>query len=102
MLVQAGHAAIVDAVFLDPAERAQIERVALAAGVPFQAHWLSAPEDILMERVAARRGDVSDATPDVLRRQLATDPGALTWPLLDVSGSPEAIAAQARALLGSP
>ena len=102
VLLRAGHAAIVDAVFLDPAERAQIERVARAAGVPFQALWLSAPEDILMERVAARRGDVSDATPDVLRQQLATDPGALTWPLLDVSGSPEAIAAQARALLGLP
>jgi aminoglycoside phosphotransferase family enzyme/predicted kinase len=102
VLVRAGHAAIVDAVFLDPAERAQIEGVALEASVAFQGLWLSAPEDILMERVAARRGDVSDATPDVLRQQLATDPGALSWPLLDVSGSPEAVAAQARALSGSP
>ena len=102
VLVRAGYGAIVDAVFLDPAERAQIERVALAASVPFQGLWLSAPEDILVQRVAARHGDVSDATPDVLRQQLATDPGALTWSLLDVSGSPEAVAAQARALLGSP
>jgi uncharacterized protein len=70
--------------------------------VPFRTLWLSAPEDILMERVAARRGDVSDATPDVLHQQLATDPGPLTWALLDVSGSPEAVAARARALLGSP
>jgi aminoglycoside phosphotransferase family enzyme/predicted kinase len=101
VLVRAGHAAIADAVFLDPAERAQIERVAHQAGVPFQGLWLSAPEHILVQRVAARRGDVSDATPDVLRQQLATAPGALTWPLLDVSGSPEAVAAQARALLGS-
>jgi hypothetical protein len=102
VLARAGHATIVDAVFLDPAERAQIERVALEAGVPFQALWLSAPAAILLQRVAARRGDVSDATPDVLRQQLATDPGPLTWPLLDVSGSPETVAAQARALLGSP
>jgi uncharacterized protein len=101
MLVHAGHATIVDAVFLDPAERVQIERVACEAGVPFQGLWLTAPEDILVQRVAARRGDVSDATADVLRQQLATDPGALTWPLLDVSGSPEAVAAQACALLGS-
>jgi hypothetical protein len=36
----------------------------------------------------------------VLRQQLATDPGALTWPLLDVSGSQDAVAAKARALLG--
>jgi aminoglycoside phosphotransferase family enzyme/predicted kinase len=101
-VIRAGHAAIVDAVFLDSEERAQIERVAREAGVPFQALWLSAPEDILLQRVATRRGDVSDATPDVLRQQLATDPGPLTWPLLDVSGSPETVAAQARALLGSP
>jgi aminoglycoside phosphotransferase family enzyme/predicted kinase len=101
VLVRAGHATIVDAVFLDPAERAQIERVALEAGVLFQGLWLSAPEAILAQRVTARRGDVSDATPYVLRQQLATDPGALTWPLLDVSGSPESVAAQARALLGS-
>jgi predicted kinase len=100
-LAGAGHAAIVDAVFLDPAERAQIERVATDAGVPFQGLWLSAPEEVLVRRVAARRGDASDATPDVLRQQLATDAGALTWPRLDVSGSPEAVAAHARALLGS-
>jgi aminoglycoside phosphotransferase family enzyme/predicted kinase len=102
VLVRAGHATIVDAVFLDPAERAQIERVALQAGVPFQGLWLSAPEDILVQRVAARRGDVSDATVDVLRQQLATDPGALTWPPLDVSESADVVAAHARALLGSP
>jgi hypothetical protein len=101
-LVRAGHAAIVDAVFLDPTERAQMERVAIDAGVPFQGLWLTAPEEVLVQRLMARRGDVSDATPEVLRQQLATDPGPLTWPLLDVSGSPEAVAARARALLGSP
>jgi predicted kinase len=99
-LVRAGHAAIVDAVFLDPHERAQIERVAADAGVPFEALWLTAPEAVLVQRVTARTGDASDATPDVLRAQLATDPGPLTWPMLDVSGSPQQIAAQACALLG--
>ena len=72
VLTRAGHATIVDAVFLDPAERAQIERVALQGGVPFQGLWLSAPDDILVQRVAARRADVSDATIGVLRQQLAT------------------------------
>jgi uncharacterized protein len=102
VLVRAGHAAIVDAVFLDPNERAQIERVATDAGGPFQALWLTAPEHVLVQRLTARRGDVSDATPEVLRQQLAIDPGALTWPVLDVSGSPQQVAAQARALLGLP
>ncbi|HLT02723.1 MAG TPA: AAA family ATPase, partial [Geminicoccaceae bacterium] len=100
-LVRAGHAAIVDAVFLDPDERADVERVAAEAGVRFQALWLTAPEDVLVRRVAARRGDASDATVDVLRQQLAADPGRLTWPALDVSGPPQEVAAQARRLLGS-
>src|SRR5690606_13924094 len=100
-LVRAGHAAIVDAVFLDPDERADVARVADQAGVRFQALWLSAPEDVLVRRVAARRGDASDATVDVLRQQLAADPGRLTWPALDVSGPPREVAAQARRLLGS-
>jgi len=102
VLVRAGHAAIVDAVFLDPDERAQIERVATDAGVPFQGLWLTAPEGVLMQRLTARTGDASDATPDVLRQQLATDPGALAWPTIDVSGSREEVSAQARGLLGSP
>jgi uncharacterized protein len=100
-LVRAGHAAIVDAVFLDPDERAQIERVAADAGVSFQGLWLTAPEDVLVRRVSARRGDASDATPDVLRQQLATDPGPSTWPTVDVSGPPEEVAERARALLSS-
>ena len=101
-LVGAGHAAIVDAVFLDAEERAQIERAADDAGVSFQGLWLTAPEDVLVRRVSARRGDASDATPDVLRQQLATDPSMLTWPALDVSGPPERVAAQACDLLGLP
>jgi uncharacterized protein len=101
-LVRAGHAAIVDAVFLDPEERAQIERVAEDAGVDFQGLWLTAPEDVLVRRISGRRGDASDATADVLRQQLAADPGALTWPRMDVEGSPEDVAAQACDLLGVP
>jgi aminoglycoside phosphotransferase family enzyme/predicted kinase len=101
VLVRAGHTAIVDAVFLDPEERAQIERVAAAAGVGFQGLWLAAPEDVLVRRISGRRGDASDATADVLRQQLAADPGPLTWPTVDVGGAAETVAAQARDLLGA-
>jgi uncharacterized protein len=101
-IVGAGHAAIVDAVFLDAEERAQIEQAADDAGVSFQGLWLTAPEDVLVRRVSARRGDASDATPDVLKQQLAADPGILAWPTLDVSGPPERVAAQACDLLGLP
>ena len=101
-LVGAGHAVIVDAVFLDPEERAEIEQVAKDAGVDFQGLWLTAPEDILVRRISGRRDDASDATPLVLRQQLAADPGALTWPRVDVTGPPANVAAQARDLLGVP
>jgi uncharacterized protein len=101
-IVRAGHAAIVDAVFLDPDERAQVEQVADDAGVCFQGLWLTAPEDVLVRRIRGRRGDASDATPNVLREQLAADPGTLTWPMVNVTGSPEDVAAQARALLRLP
>jgi uncharacterized protein len=100
-LIGAGHAAIADAVFLDPDERAQIERAAADAGVPFQGLWLSAPKDVLVRRVGARRGDASDATPDVLKQQLAADPGTLRWPTVDVSGPPEMVGERARELLSS-
>jgi uncharacterized protein len=98
-LVGAGHAAIVDAAFLDPSERAQIEAVAVEAGIAFDALWLSAPEAVLVGRVAARRGDASDATPEVVRRQLAIDPGEIVWRPLEVSGPLDDVALAARDLL---
>jgi uncharacterized protein len=98
-LVGAGHAAIVDAVFLDRNERAQIEAVAADAGVPFDGLWLRAPEDVLVGRVAARRDDASDATPEVVRRQLAIDPGEIAWRALEASGPLDDVALAARDLL---
>ena len=54
------------------------------------------------QAIFKRRDDASDATPDVLRQQLAADPGALTWPTVDVTGPPANVAAEARDLLGVP
>jgi uncharacterized protein len=100
-VIAAGHAAIVDGVFLDPTERARIEDVAASAGVRFSGLWLRAPEEVLVARVAGRRGDASDATPAVVRRQRAIGLGALSWQPLDASGSPEGVAVAARTLLAS-
>jgi aminoglycoside phosphotransferase family enzyme/predicted kinase len=81
-LVRGGQTVIVDAVFLDPAERMQIERVAKDAGVPFQGIWLEASAELLRARVDRRHGDASDATSAVVRSQLRADPGRMTWPRL--------------------
>ncbi len=68
----AGHAAIADATWLDPAHR---RAVAAAAGaVRFHGVWLEAPLPVLEARLAARQADASDATVSVLRRAAAGAP----------------------------
>src|SRR5262249_32785720 len=62
-----GHAVVADATFVDPAQRALVEREAAAAGVGFVGLWLQAPLAVLEARITARQRDASDATVDVLR-----------------------------------
>ncbi len=94
---RAGHAAIADAVFLDPANRAGIEAAARAAGVRFDGLWLEAPLDLLRRRIGARHHDASDATVAVLERAARTDAGPIAWHRVDASGDPVPLA---RAALG--
>jgi aminoglycoside phosphotransferase family enzyme/predicted kinase len=98
-LLRAGHAAIIDAVFLRPDERAAVERVASDTGVPFRGLWLSAPADVLERRIVGRQADASDATVEVLRRQLDIDPGWLAWSTVDASGAPDETIDAARTAL---
>src|SRR5690606_36201345 len=58
-----GQSVVLDAVFADSAERSRAEAMARRVGVDFAGLWLDAPEPTLVERVAARMHDVSDATP---------------------------------------
>jgi uncharacterized protein len=97
-VLAASHAVIVDAVFAKPEERARIEAVAAELGVPFLGLWLTAPSEKLLNRVAARRGDASDATSEVVRRQLGwhLGPFAKTWTEIDASGSVEETLQNAR------
>jgi predicted kinase len=95
----AGQAVIVDAVMLDPADRAQVEELARAQAVPFDGLWLDAPPKALTDRVAARRDDASDATAAVVEAQLRVDRGTLTWHRIDSAGDPDQVAAAARAAL---
>lgn len=74
-----GHAVIVDATFLSLDHRAAIEQAAVRAGVPFVGIWLTAPHDLLEQRIAARTGDASDATAAVLHAAIPNDPGPGGW-----------------------
>lgn len=81
-----GRTTIVDAVFSGPEDRYAIERVAIAAGIPFVGLWLEAPPDILKERVAHRVNDASDATTAVLAQQLHHTVPPSSWHHLDTGG----------------
>ena len=100
--LDAGRAVIVDGVYARPAERAAIEALAHDLGLPFHGLWLDCPEPVMVERVAARLGDASDATAEVVRGQLAYDLGEITWSRLEVSGGLPAATAAAERILSKP
>ncbi|TFF27883.1 aminoglycoside phosphotransferase [Jiella endophytica] len=95
-----GHAVVADATFERRVDRDRIAAVAQEAKVPFVGLWLDVPAGELLRRVGARTGDPSDATPDVVRRQLAQDHGDIAWMPVPGTGTPEAVAARARAIVG--
>lgn len=100
--LRAGHSVVVDAVAARPEQRRAFADVARSAGVPFTGFWLEAPQAALEARIAARRGDASDATVEVLRSQLGYELGSIDWIRLDAAGDRAATAAEARRLLARP
>jgi uncharacterized protein len=96
----AGRCVVADALHARPTERQAIADVARAAGVPFVGLWLEAPAEVLAARIAARRGDASDATVEVLKRQLAYDLGPMGWVRIDADRPVEAVIAVARRAAG--
>jgi aminoglycoside phosphotransferase family enzyme/predicted kinase len=89
----AGHAAIVDATFLDPAVRVDLAAAVRPTGAPFLGIWLHAPLAVLEARVGARSGDASDATVSVLRQAAAINPGAGDWLAVEASDGSAALQA---------
>lgn len=96
--VTAGHAVIADAVYASPADRDAIAAVAREAGVPFSGIWLEAPPNLLARRISDRALDASDATADVLLRQLRSGTGTLRWHRLDGSADAATVLREARAV----
>jgi predicted kinase len=99
-LLRAGCSVILDAVFLRPEERAAAEALARELGVDFQGLWLEAAPEILAARIEGRRGDASDATVEILRRQLAVPTGPIAWRRVDVGGAPAAALAALSKMIG--
>ncbi|NBC95153.1 MAG: AAA family ATPase [Deinococcus-Thermus bacterium] len=95
----AGTSVVVDAVHGRAEERRDLEAIAGECGVRFDGLWLEAPVDRLVERVATRTGDASDADEAIVRRQLTRDTGPIHWRRLEASVAPGLLAERARAVL---
>jgi hypothetical protein len=88
-VLAAGYSALFDAVFAAESERRQIGAVAARVEARFDGLWLNAPGDVLKARVSGRAGDASDATAEVVDKQLGYDLGDMTWAEVDAGGTRE-------------
>ena len=100
-VLAAGYSAIADGTFASADDRAAIEQVAKDTGVSFSGVWLQAPPEVLRSRVSARTNDASDATADVVDRQLAKVPTVIGWSPLDASAPQDDIVHAARDVVES-
>ena len=91
LILAGGGTVVADAVFDRPADRTRIEKVAKEQHVPFLGIWLDVSPDVLWRRVDQRRGGPSDATVDILSRQLKRNAGEITWRRFDADRSPAEI-----------
>ena len=100
--LRAGHAVVLDAVFAREAERNGAERLAKQLRLGFKGYWLEASPSVLKARVSARQGDASDATAEVVGKQLHYDLGPIAWTRVDATGSMDETAVDVRRTLPYP
>lgn len=84
-ILAADGSVVVDATFLTPEWREEVARAATSARVPFTGVWLDAPPERMAERLRGRARDASDATVEVLERQLSDEVGPIEWVRLDAT-----------------
>lgn len=96
-VVASGHSAIVDAVFAQPGERADIANAAGSAD--FAGLFLTADLQSRLERIGARTGDASDADAAIVQEQEKFELGRINWARVDASGTPEETVIRAKVAL---
>jgi len=91
LILSQGGCVVSDAVFDKKANRESIEKQAGDRGIPFLGVWLEADPTVLWKRVKGRKGGPSDATVDILSRQLQRHVNQISWHRLDAARKPEDI-----------
>jgi aminoglycoside phosphotransferase family enzyme/predicted kinase len=99
LCLSSGYSVIVDAVFAKAGERAALRDLAESVKVPFVGLWLDAPQAALERRIAGRHDDASDATVEVLHKQLGWVEKPTDWRRVDADGLSDAVVARVRAAL---
>ena len=95
----AGHAVLLDAVFLQP--RTGLSSRLRRSGPECRSRALARRARVrFIDRVTERRGDVSDADAGVVRAQLAQSLDSLTWDRIDSQSTEAAVVDSARTRLG--
>ncbi len=100
--LSANQLVIVDATFLSSEQRKHIESLALECHVPFVGIWLDVSKKILETRIRDRRNDASDATVDVLQKQLEKPLENIQWNKVNASGSIDSTLSQILTILDKP
>nr|WP_254023821.1 bifunctional aminoglycoside phosphotransferase/ATP-binding protein [Mesorhizobium ventifaucium] len=94
LILSEGGSVVADAVFDRPADRDRIEKAANGRDVAFAGFWLEADPLVLWQRVSERSGGPSDATVDILSRQLQRQAAPSTWRKVDADRKLADIAAE--------
>jgi uncharacterized protein len=82
-----GCSVVLDAMYLQEGERADITDLAARRGVGFVGLFLTADLATRLARIEERRDDASDATRHIALKQDTT--GAVNWHMIDASGTPD-------------
>ncbi|TPL12906.1 bifunctional aminoglycoside phosphotransferase/ATP-binding protein [Mesorhizobium sp. B2-4-11] len=83
LILSQGGSVVADAVFDRPADRERIEKAARSRAIRFSGFWLEADPLVLWQRVSERKGGPSDATIEILSRQLERNATQSGWRKID-------------------
>lgn len=78
LILSQGGSVVADAVFDRPGDRERIEKEAANREMPLLGIWLEADPTVLWQRVEKRKSGPSDATVDILSRQLQRNTDGIT------------------------